>query len=186
VTTPSDIAPAHLIALPLTPRQLGFMLQIPVLMMIGFFLLAYNALWGIQTMAAVFRQPVAGIALLAAYPLGILVHEWLHAFGFAVFGGAPWKAIRIGVFRLTAFCQCDAPVHAEGFRAAIILPGLVLGMLPVAVALIFGFGWWLLFGALMASAALGDVLILWALRNVRPSARIVYHPRIGRYEITLK
>jgi hypothetical protein len=160
------------------------MLQIPVLMMIGLFLLAYNALWGIESMAVVFRHPLAGIALLVSYPLGILVHEWLHALGFAGFGGASWKMIRIGVFRLTAFCQCDMPVFAPSFRAAIVLPGLLLGILPVVIALIFGFGWWLLFGALMASAALGDVLILWALRNVPRRGKIVYRPRIGRYEVT--
>ena len=184
MTTPTDVSPAHLIALPLNRKQLVLILQIPVLMIIGLFLLAYDVLWGIESLAAVFRQPLAGITLAVAYPLGILVHELLHALGFVGFGSASWKMIRIGIFRLTAFCQCDAPVVVPGFRAAIALPGLLLGVFPVVVALIFGFGWWLLFGALMASAALGDVLILWTLRTVPRRGKIVYRPVISRYEVT--
>jgi hypothetical protein len=179
-----DTAATRHIALPLTPKQLGVMLQIPVLLIIGIIVYTFGTVWGFASLAQTFRQPIAGIALLVAYPVGIVVHEWIHAFGFALFGGAPMNAIRIGMYKLTAFCQCDAPVSAPGFRAAIALPGIVLGVIPVIAAFGSGSGWWMLFGALMTSAALGDVLILWALRGVATRNRIAYRPRIGRYEVT--
>jgi hypothetical protein len=180
-----DAAAARHIALPLTPKQLGVMLQIPVLLITGLIVYTYGTVWGFTSLVQTFRQPIAGIALLVAYPVGILVHEWIHAFGFAVFGDAPMNTISIGMYRFTAYCQCNAPVSAPDFRVAIALPGIVLGVIPVVVAFAFGYGWWILFGALMTSAALGDVLILWALRGVEPQNRIAYRPRLGRYEITV-
>jgi hypothetical protein len=159
------------------------MLQAPTLMIIGFIVMLHNAIWGVDSLISTFREVEAGAVLLAAYAMGIVVHEWLHGIGFTA-SGAPWKQIRFGVYKFTAYCQCDAAVPAAGFRWAVALPGMVLGLIPATAGLTFGWGWVTVFGALMTSAAVGDALILWALRSVPDGARIAYRPDIQRYEIT--
>jgi hypothetical protein len=174
---------ARSIAMPLTPKQLGWMLQLPVLTVVVAFVIFHYALWGMGSYADSFRYPLAGIGLLVAYPIGIVFHEVLHAVGFAGFGGAHWGSIRFGVYRMVAYCQCDTPVSAPGFRSAVAFPGVALGLFPAAVGLSTGLAWLTVFGALLTSAALGDLLTLWVLRTVPPTAKIVYRPHIARYEV---
>jgi hypothetical protein len=174
---------ARSIAMPVTPKQLGWMLQIPVLIVVVMFLGLHHTLWGIESYANSFRYPPAGVGLLVAYPIGIVFHEALHAVGFAGFGGAHWRSIRFGVYKMVAYCQCDVPISTPGFRSAVAFPGVALGLFPLAVGLTTGLAWLTVFGALLTSAALGDLLTLWVLRNVPPTAKIVYRPHIARYEV---
>lgn len=169
--------------MPLSPKQLGLTLQLPVLVVLIWFVLVHYGLWGVTSFADSFRNPLAALGLLAAYFAGIVIHELLHAVGFAGFGGAPWKSIRFGVYRLTAYCQCDAPIPTPGFRSAVALPGVALGLFPAAVGLTTGLAWLTIFGALLSAAALGDVLTLWVLRVAPDSSRIIYRPDIARYEV---
>ena len=170
------------IALPLTPIQLGLVLQIPVLAVNVLFIVLHHMLWGTESFVATFRHPLAGITLLLSYPLGIILHEVLHAVGFVMYG-APWKSIRFGMLKLTAYCQCNSPVSAQGFRSAVALPGVVLGLLPALIGLVFCLPWLTLFGGLFTSSALADALTLWTLRSVPAHSFIVYHPRTARYQI---
>src|SRR5574341_461993 len=169
--------------MPLTPKQLGWMLQIPVLIVVMLFLVLHYGLWGLGSYANSFRYPLAGVGILVIYPIGIIFHEVLHAVGFARFGGAHWRSSRFGVCRMIAYCQCDTPVPAAGFRSAVAFPGVALGLFPAAVGLTTGLAWLTVFGALLTSAALGDLLTLWVLRSVPPTAKIVYRPHTARYEV---
>jgi hypothetical protein len=171
------------IGLPFSFKRLGMLLQLPAVLVVATFFVIYASLWGTTSMLAPFNQPaLGGMLLLLSFPIGIVIHEWLHGLGYQL-GGAPRGSISIGVVRLTAYCRCDAPISADAFRSAVMMPGIVLGVLPLAISLLFGFGWLMLFGALMASTALGDVLILWALREVRPDAQVIYNREVGKYQI---
>ncbi|HEX6104846.1 MAG TPA: DUF3267 domain-containing protein [Gemmatimonadales bacterium] len=118
-----------------------------------------------------------GLALLAA---GVLLHELLHAAGFLLFGRAPRAAVRIGFQRrtLTPFASCAAPVTASAYRAAGLLPALVLGAVPVAAAWISGSGTLLLWGWLMLALAGGDLAAVWAMRRVPDDALVLDHPTL--------
>lgn len=179
-------AATHQIALPLSPKQIGWILQIPVLSIVIVMVVVHYGLWGAESFATSFNQrPMAGIALLIAYPLGIIIHELLHAVGFAGFGGAPWHAIRFGFYRMAAYCQCDTPISVTGYRSAVALPGMALGLFPAAVGFSTGLAWLSVFGAMLTAAALGDLMILWALRAVPGASKVVYRPHIARYEVLL-
>lgn len=159
------------------------LLQVPALLVVTVFFMIYASLWGTTSILAPFDQPaIGGILLLISFPIGIMIHEVLHGLGYML-GGAPRSSVSIGLVKLTAYCRCDAPISADAFRSAVMMPGIVLGVLPLAISLAFGFGWLMLFGALMASTALGDVLILWALREVSSDAQIIYSREVGKYEI---
>jgi hypothetical protein len=140
----------------------------------------FAVLWGpdrLRTLPAALPALPAGLVLVAA---GVLVHELLHAGGFLLFGRAPRGQVRIGFQRrtLTPFASCGAPVTASAYRAAGLLPGVVLGGLPLLAAWATGSAPWLLWGWAMLALAGGDVAAVWAMRSVPGDAMVVDDPRL--------
>jgi hypothetical protein len=136
----------------------------------------YFALWGLP------EQPfpanvAAAVFFLLAFVAGTVLHEALHGLGH-VCGEASWTDVRFGMHwkALTPFARCTIPSRARSYRLAVALPGLVLGVLPLAA------GWWTghwlttFYGFLMLVAAAGDVLVLWILRGVPSGAWVQDHP----------
>jgi len=112
----------------------------------------------------------------------VLLHEILHAVGFRLLGRAPREAIRIGFQRrtLTPFASCSAPVRASAYRAAALLPGAVLGVLPVLTGWLLGSGTLVLYGWAMLAVAGGDLAAVWAIRDVPGRVLVLDHPqRVG-------
>lgn len=130
--------------------------------------------WGYQRLAAAPpRLPpvLAGLALMAAL---VLVHELLHAAGFLLIARAPRAQVRVGFQRrtLTPYACCRIPMTAASYRAAALLPALVLGGLPVLAAWAVGSATLLLWGWFMLALAGGDVAAVWAMRRVPGGALV--------------
>jgi hypothetical protein len=108
------------------------------------------------------------------------VHELLHAAGFLLFGRAPRTQVRIGFQRrtLTPFASCSTPVTASAYRAAGLLPALVLGGLPLLAAWATGSAGLLLWAWVMLALAGGDVAAVWAMRSVPGDAMVVDDPAL--------
>jgi hypothetical protein len=65
---------------------------------------------------------------------------------------------------------------ARAYRTAVLLPGIILGVLPAIVGLLIGSFWLTLFGAIMVMAAGGDLAVLLAVRDVPATAIVRDHP----------
>ncbi len=110
--------------------------------------------------------------------LGAIVgHEALHAIGWKFFGRLPWSALRFGVDwkTLSPYCHAKAPMRVSAYRIGAILPGLLIGFLPLMLSLVTGNAPWVLFGAFMTSAAVGDLYVLWIIRHLSPNAWVIDH-----------
>jgi hypothetical protein len=116
--------------------------------------------------------------LVPAFVGSVVLHEALHAAGFLLFGRARPSTLHFGIDRatLSPYAGCRAPLPARGYRAAVLLPGVALGVLPVAAGLAGGTAWLTLWGAFMLVTAGGDLAVLLALRGVPGRARVVDHP----------
>lgn len=116
--------------------------------------------------------------LLLILILGIILHEGLHGLTWAMFAKGRLKSIRYGIkwAYLTPFCHCKEPLKRNHYLLGGIMPGLVLGLFPVIVALIFGIGWLLLLGIFFIGAAGGDLMILFMLIKVDKKHLIQDHP----------
>lgn len=142
---------------------------------------AHAALWGGASLGEGLRD-LFPWAFLPAFAGSIVAHEALHAAGFLLLGRVPRRAIHFGLDRATfsPFAGCRVPLRAAAYRAAILLPALVLGVGPVAWGLARGVGWATLWGAFMLLCAGGDFAALWAMRRVPSRARVLDHPeRVG-------
>lgn len=139
----------------------------------------YLFIWGMNplTLAVgeISKNYFAAIILLLA---GILFHELIHGVSWMLFGKKPAKSIRYGFNwkSLAAYAHCNEPMSVSTYRLSIIMPGLLLGVLPVVAALITGNPYLMLFGLLFTVAASGDMFILWLLRRETPDSLVMDHP----------
>lgn len=129
------------------------------------------------------QQPPEGYSILHTLLLGlagIVVHELLHGLGWMVFAGVPRQHVHFGVKWkvLTPYAHSSAPMSVMGYRWAIFLPGLALGIAPALIAIFSGSVLLLGFGGFFTAAAGGDFLILWLLRGVPAAAEVEDHPTL--------
>lgn len=145
-------------------------LAIPVLTI---YLGGYILLWGWPTgLSWVWGEFVGAVIILI---VSVIIHELLHGIGYRL-GGASWREIKFGVKQLTPYAHCEIPLRLAAYRVAVLLPGLILGVLPAVIGLVWGIWLLTLYGAVMSAAALGDALILWLLRDAPPAAQVLDHP----------
>lgn len=138
----------------------------------------YAAAWGWASLdeglAAWFD---AWIAMIGALVGGALVHEMLHALAWRA-AGVPRGHVRLGFSwrALTPYAHADVPMPARTYRIGAVTPGVVLGLVPLALATLRDGPLVFWFGLLFTVAAGGDALILWLLRGVPPEALVQDHP----------
>jgi hypothetical protein len=131
-----------------------------------------DTLW--ESLETAFRLPW----FIPIFFLLIVVHEGLHAVGFAGFGHVARRDITFGVkwLTLTPYAHTGVPMPASAYRVAVLLPAVVLGLVPALIGLLVGNGILAAWGTLMLGAAGGDLAILWAIRSVPNRAIIRDHP----------
>ncbi len=155
--------------------RLALRITLPV---IAIFAVPYVILWGINSLLEPLGRLLTYVLLLPLLALSIVIHEGLHGVGFWLFGRVPLREIDFGVKweYLTPYAHCRAPIRARTYRSAVLLPGLITGVVPALAGIATGIGWLTLYGILMSTAALGDVLVFWAIRNVPGRALVKDHP----------
>ena len=139
---------------------------------------AFAALWGWGALNdGVDAWFDAWTALIGALVGGTLVHEMLHALAWRAMG-VPRGRVRLGFSwrALTPYAHADVPMPARSYRIGAMTPGIAIGLIPLAFALVRGGPMLFWFGLLFTVAAGGDALILWLLRGVPPEAPVQDHP----------
>lgn len=120
----------------------------------------------------------AGLWLLIAFLIGVVVHELLHGITWACYAKGGWKSISFGVMwkMLTPYCHCNEPMSVKAYLAGALMPLLVLGIIPAVVSLIVGSIPLLAWGILFIAAASGDIWMSWLLTKEDPESTILDHP----------
>ena len=116
--------------------------------------------------------------LIIAVLLGIVIHELIHGISWVIFGRKPFSSIKFGVQwqTLTPYAHLTEPVEVNAYRIGAFMPGFVLGILTYLLSLLFGDGNLFWFSLVHTSAAGGDWLILWLLRQVKAGTQVEDHP----------
>jgi hypothetical protein len=122
-----------------------------------------------------FLNPLVAIPVLIC---GIILHELLHGAAWAFYGGKSLDAIRFGVNwrALTPYTHCPELLDAGAYRLGAGAPGVLLGIVPIAISVLIGPSWLFIAGLVFTLAASGDFIILWVLRDVPPQLMVQDHP----------
>jgi hypothetical protein len=124
-------------------------------------------------------EPTWNIMILFAIVMvGVVVHELIHGITWMLFGHKPFAAIKFGFQwkTLTPYAHLKEPVEVNIYRVGAFMPGFVLGILVYIFGILLGDGNLLWFSLAHTSAAGGDWLILWLIRNVKAGTQVEDHP----------
>jgi len=134
----------------------------------------YVSLFGAQGIA-----PSWGVLpLILIIFIGMSIHELIHGLTWMIVGGKALSAIKFGFQwkSITPYAHLKEPVDINTYRLGTIMPGLVLGIFVYILSLILVDGNLFWFSLIHTSAAGGDFLILWLIRNVRAGSLVEDHP----------
>lgn len=110
---------------------------------------------------------------------GMAVHELIHGITWMVLTRTGFRHVSFGAMKGALYCHIDVPMRKGSYVTGALMPLLLLGLVPLVAALSVGSLFWLLYGILFTGAAMGDIMIVWAIRN-EPSDALVYdHPSEG-------
>ena len=146
---------------------------------------AFAARWGWPALAYGVWRLLDPVVFLLSVPTGVVAHELIHALAWAGFARRPLRAIRFG-FQWRSFAPYahpQDPMPVGAYRAGAAMPALLLGLLPAAVAITFGWPLLMAWSLLFTLAAGGDLLVLWLLRGVRPGRLVRDHPTRAGCEV---
>ena len=126
--------------------------------------------------------------LLLLLLAGIVLHELIHGICMAVFSKNGWKSIMFGFNpkAIAPYAHCREPLSPDAYRLSLVMPGMLLGDIPVLISWFTGNMLFLFFGILFCWAASGDVTVLWLSRKIT-SGMLQDHPsKIGFIHIEEK
>ena len=152
-----------------TSKSLLIAIPIAILQIVPFFLI-----YGFPVISTKANMTVYGFLLL----FGILIHEMIHMFVWALLAKKSLKAFKLGFQwkSLTPYAHCKEPMNIQPYRIGSFAPGLVLGILPWLISLFTGNILLFFYGLLYTTAACGDFLILWMLQKIKPNTLVEDHP----------
>ncbi len=92
----------------------------------------------------------------------VVVHELIHGATFAIFAKSHWKAISFGYIAeyMTPYCCCNEPLLKWQYALGAIMPTVLLGIIPLIIAVFTGSLFLFGVGALMTMAGGGDLTIV--------------------------
>lgn len=178
--TEQPFDPAQVDDISLAPEQVVVSGTVLSLVMLALPLAVYAVFYGVGSL---FRYEGSDLlVMLVLFIALIFAHEGFHALGWMLFGGIKPSQISFGFLwkTLSPYAHAKAPMTAQAYRIGVILPLIFTGLLPFVVALALGSTPLAVVSALMISAAIGDVLVLWVIREVGAERLVLDHPsRIG-------
>ena len=146
------------------------LLAMALLALVG--LMAMYAIWG----GFPFGRPWAGAVFFPAIVLGIAVHELIHGLTWMCATHSGFSHLRFGFLWGGVYCHIDVPMNKKKYVVGALMPLLLLGIIPYLLSFATHNLWMMFFGAIFIACAMGDVMIVWAIRH-EPSDTLVYdHP----------
>ena len=160
----------------------GLLILIPIVLIFGLpYYLLYNKEIDFKNiMDGLVLQDIAygGLYVFGAIILGIVVHELIHGITWARFAKNGFKSIKFGVLwkMLTPYCHCKEPLNVSQYMIGAIMPAIILGFIPLILAIFIGNLGLLIFGMFFTLAAGGDFLIINLIRKENKDDLVQDHP----------
>ncbi|ATP55170.1 hypothetical protein CPT03_01155 [Pedobacter ginsengisoli] len=149
----------------------------------------YYFLWGDGTLDLfknLFPKEMNGLLtsaiMILVILIGIVLHELIHGITWCLFAKERFKSIKFGVIwkAVTPYCHCKEPLKIKHYILGAIMPAILLGIIPVILALITGNIQLFAFGMFFTMAAGGDFMMINMIRKLDMETLVQDHPsKIG-------
>lgn len=125
------------------------------------------------------NRVVDSLWLLVAIVVGIVVHELIHGFSWMAVARQSFKHLSFGTMAGAVYCHIDVPMSKGHYVTGALMPLLLVGIVPTVLAIVFGSVFWLVFGVIFIVSAIGDIMIVWAIRREPRDVLVYDHPSEG-------
>ena len=108
----------------------------------------------------------------------IVVHELIHGITWSIFAENHFKDIEFGFVAkyLTPYCTCKVALSKKAYILGALMPLILLGLIPTAIAIAIGSMFMLWLGIIMIVSASGDILIVHKILTYKTSSKdILYY-----------
>ena len=158
-------------------RTIGMLkANVVALVVLGLFCLlgvaGMYAIWG----GISFGRPWSSMLFCIGIFAGVAVHELIHGFTWMWATRSGFSHLRFGLLRGGVYCHIDVPMSKRKYVVGALMPLLLLGVVPFLLSFATNSLWLMLFGAIFIGCAMGDVLIVWAIRKEPPDTLVYDHP----------
>ena len=130
------------------------------------------AIWGGFSLG----NPWNGMLFIVGFGVGVAVHELIHGFTWMWATRSGFRHLRFGLLRGGVYCHIDVPMSKQKYVVGALMPLLLLGVVPFLLSFATHSLWLMLFGAIFIGCAMGDVLIVRAIRKESPDTLVYDHP----------
>ena len=135
-------------------------------------LMAMYAIWGDFSLG----NPWNGMLFIIGFCVGVAVHELIHGFTWMWVTHSSFSHLRFGLLRGGVYCHIDVPMSKRKYVVGALMPLLLLGIVPFLLSFVIHSLWLMLFGVIFIGCAMGDVLIVWAIRHDSADTLVYDHP----------
>ena len=135
-------------------------------------LMAMYAIWGDFSLG----NPWNGMLFIIGFWVGVAVHELIHGFTWMRVTHSSFSHLRFGLLRGGVYCHTDVPMSKRKYVVGALMPLLLLGIVPFLLSYVIHSLWLMLFGVIFIGCAMGDVLIVWAIRHDSADTLVYDHP----------
>ncbi len=142
-------------------------------------LILHLILWGLNdSLHDILRIEIL-LAVIPVVAFFIVLHEAIHAITWMIAGHLSPRDLRFGIDRktLSPYCHATKAIPARAYRIGAIMPAILTGFLPLLYAYAVSDAAIALLASFMISAAVGDFFVIYLLRDIPPSARLLDHPQ---------
>lgn len=158
-------------------RTIGMLkANVMALVVLGLFCLlgvaGMYAVWG----GISFGRPWSSMLFCIGIFAGVAVHELIHGFTWMWATRSGFSHLRFGLLQGGVYCHIDVPMSKRKYVVGVLMPLLLLGIVPFLLSFATHSLWLMLFGAIFIGCAMGDVLIVWAIRKESPDTLVYDHP----------
>ena len=158
-------------------RTIGMLkANVMALVVLGLFCLlgvaGMYAIWGDIS----FGRPWSSMLFCIGIFAGVAVHELIHGFTWMWATRSGFSHLRFGLLHGGVYCHIDVPMSKRKYVVGALMPLLLLGVVPFLLSFATNSLWLMLFGAIFIGCAMGDVLIVWAIRKEPPDTLVYDHP----------
>ena len=158
-------------------RTIGMLkANVMALVVLGLFCLlgvaGMYAIWGGFSLG----NPWNGMLFIVGFWAGVAVHELIHGFTWMWATRSGFSHLRFGLLQGGVYCHIDVPMSKRKYVVGALMPLLLLGVVPFLLSFATHSLWLMLFGAIFIGCAMGDVLIVWAIRKEPPDTLVYDHP----------
>ena len=102
------------------------------------------------------------IAAIVVMLVLVVVHELIHGAVWGLFAKDHYKSIEFGIIAkaLMPYCTCLEPITKVQYMLGSMMPGVLLGIIPLIISFINGSTTLMLIGSALTLAAGGDMTVL--------------------------